>query len=188
MMADRSSSAAPAQPDRESPAATPSPPAPDTLKAFITGNMPLLTTFTVLAGLAGFVITLPLGWFGPLLRSGLLVLSVVVWLDLLDQLPQPLLLSHWRRYPSDYSWRLVWFAYLIQLLMLGFMAFLVIEFPRVVVPALAAIVAVALVSRLGDRVSGVIRLVIGLVVFELLLILLYPTHQGFVGWLLDRTR
>ena len=158
---------------------------PETLKSFIAGNMPLLTTFTVLAGLAGFVLTLPLGWFGPLLRAGLLVLTVIVWFDLLDQLPKPLLLSQWRHYPADYSWRLIWFAYLIQVLMLGFVVFLSVEFPRVVVPAFAAVAAMLVISRLGERVGGVARLLIALLVFELILILLYPTHQGLSGWLLE---
>ena len=65
----------------------------------------------------------PLGRFYPLL------LTVIVWFDLLEQLPKPLLLSHWRHYPADYSWRLIWFAYLIQVLMLGFIVFLRVEFP-----------------------------------------------------------
>lgn len=171
-------------PDGASP--TPVAAAQATLKSFIAGNMPLLTTFTVLAGLAGFVLTLSLGWFGPLLRAGLLVLTVIVWFDLLAQFPTPLLLSQWRRYPGEYGWRFIWFAYLIQGLMIGFVVFLTVEVPRVAVPAFAAVAAMAIMSRLGERVSGLARVVIALIVFELLLILLYPTHQGMLGWLLDQ--
>lgn len=176
----------PTSPNGTSPAPTEA--AKETLKSFIAGNMPLLTTFTVLAGLAGFVLTLPLGWFGPLLRAGLLVLTVIVWFDLLDQLPAPLLLSRWRHYPVAYNWRLIWFAYLIQFLMIGFLVFMCIEFPRVAAPAFAAVAAMVVVSRLGDRVGGLVRLVIALIVFELALVLLYPTHQGVSGWLLEHLR
>ena len=41
-------------------------------------------------------------------------------------------------------------------------------------------------SRLPDRIGGLVRLLIVLLVFEIGLVIFHPNHQGVLGWLFER--
>lgn len=159
---------------------------PATLKAFITSNATLITIFSVLSGLAAFALSLQLGWFGPALRAGLLLMAVLVWIELLGQLPEPLLLSNLRRYPSDQDWRLVWFGYLLQLLMVALLFAGATAFPSLFAALAAAVVATWLTSRLPDRVGGLLRIATAVVVFEIAFSLISQGRDSPLDWLWNR--
>ena len=171
---------------RDVPPAAPAPADPVTLKAFITANATLITIFSVLSGLAAFALSLGFGWFGPVLRMGLLLLAVIVWFELLQQFPPATRLSNIRAYPSAYEWRLVWFSYLVQALMAALLLAAALAFPTIVGPGIAAVAAGVAASRLPDRIGGLARLLMVLLVFEIALVIFHPNHQGVLGWLFER--
>ena len=161
-------------------ATTPSPATPAaeaepiSLKAFIVGNVSLITLLSIFTGLAAFALTLKLGWFGPLLRGGVLLLAVVVWFELLHQLPKPLLLSNLRSYPSEYNWRLIAFGYLLQVLMVALLLSAAYAAPSSLAPLIALVIAALALHRLPDSVNGLIRVLVGIGVFEMTLGLVAP--------------
>ena len=103
---------------------TPAPGAsvPDSLKSFVGANTMLLVAMGAMTGLATFVgRSAGPDWSATLLQFVLTGLAFLLWLELLTQWP-PALLLHRAPAPSGIPWRLVWFAYGMQLAMVGLIA------------------------------------------------------------------
>ena len=108
-------------------------------------NFPLLGAIGGLIGIATFVGALPLyaDWVQPYLVFLLLAGGVLTWLELLAQWP-PDLMVHRGPPPPGTAWRLVGFAYAVQLTMVGFVGGFLWRIPRLLVPTLAAAIGVGL--------------------------------------------
>lgn len=109
---------------------------PDSLKSFIGANTMLLAAMGAMTGLATFV-----GrgagpdWSATLLQFVLTGLAFLLWLEMLTQWP-PVLLLHRAPPPPGLPWRLVWFAYGMQLVMVGLIANTIWRQPHVLVPTI----------------------------------------------------
>jgi hypothetical protein len=117
--------------------------APGPLKAVVLGNFPLLAAIGGLIGLATFVGALPLyaTWVQPFLTFLLLAAATLLWLELLAQWPAELRIDRGPPPPGT-PWRLVGFAYVLQLTMVGFIGGFLWRFPRLLIPLLAAGIAI----------------------------------------------
>ena len=162
---------------------------PGTLRDFVLANFPLLGAIGGLIGIATFVVALPLyaSWVSPYLVFLLLSAAVLIWLELLAQWPVDLLIYRGPPPPGT-SWRLVGFAYALQLTMVGFIGAFLWRLPRLVVPALAAAIGVGvwqflLPRRIKER-HGVLLLVavVAWLASMAVLSLVHPTYQSiFAG-------
>ncbi|HEU0116834.1 MAG TPA: hypothetical protein VFQ80_19225, partial [Thermomicrobiales bacterium] len=125
--------------------APPAPPAHlQSLRDFVLANFPLLGAIGGLIGIATFVAALPLyaDWVQPYLIFLLLGAGILVWLELLAQWP-PELLIYRGPPPRGTPWRLVGFAYAVQLTMVGVVGGFFWHIPRLVVLALASVIGTA---------------------------------------------
>lgn len=108
---------------------------PESLKSFIGANTMLLAAMGAMTGLATFVgRSAGPDWSATLLQFVLTGLAFLLWVELLSQWP-PALLLHRAPAPSNIPWRLVWFAYGMQLAMVGLIANAVWRQPHLLVPA-----------------------------------------------------
>jgi hypothetical protein len=127
---------------------------PDSLKSFVGANTMLLAAMGAMTGLATFVGrgTGP-DWSASLLQFLLTGLAFLLWLELLTQWP-PALLLHRAPAPAGIPWRLVWFAYGMQLAMVGLIANAVWRQPQLLAPTLGLGVGVVLWRALPAHVRS----------------------------------
>ena len=114
------------------------------LRDFVLANFPLLGAIGGLIGIATFVAALPLyaDWVQPYLVYLLLAAGVLIWLELLAQWPPDLLICQGPP-PPGASWRLVGFAYALQLTMVGIIGGFLWHVPRLFALALATLIGTA---------------------------------------------
>ena len=156
---------------------------PGSLRDFVLANFPLLGAIGGLTGIATFVAALPIyaGWIGAYLTFLLLAAAVLDWVELLAQWPSDLLLYQGPP-PQGTSWRLVGFAYAVQLTMVGFLAGLFLRFPKLAVPALGTAIGVGLWRVLlpqrvkSARGAPLLTLIIALLVAIAVDSLVHPAH------------
>jgi len=152
------------------PAVTPAPgeSGPESLKSFVGANTMLLAAMGALTGLATFAGrgTGP-DWSAALLQFLLTGLAVLLWLELLTQWP-PTLLLHRAPAPPGTPWRMVWFAYGMQLAMVGLIANVVWRQPQVLVPTLGLGVSVLVWRALAQQGQSRPAALVGAVVMGVL--------------------
>jgi hypothetical protein len=164
--------------------AEPAVPPIGSLRDIVLANAPLLGAIGGLIGIATFVVALPLYAAGvkPYLAFLLLAAAVLIWLELLAQWPPELLLYQGPP-PSGTSWRLVGFAYALQLTMVGFIGGFLWRLPRLVIPTLAAIIGTGVWRfLLPERVKAhrgavLVTAIIALLVAIAVLSLMHPAYQ-----------
>jgi hypothetical protein len=155
------------------------------LRDFVLANGPLLGAIGGLIGIATFVNALPLyaAWVQPYLIFLLLAAAVLIWLELLAQWP-PELMIYRGPAPSGRPWRLVGFAYVVQLTMVGFVGGFLWRIPRLVTLTLATVIGAGLWHYLvperskGWRGSLLATAIVALLVAMLLTSLVHPTYQS----------
>jgi hypothetical protein len=164
-------------------------PSPGSLREFVVTNFPLLGAIGGLIGLGTFVVALPIyaTWVQPFLAALLLAAAVLLWLELLAQWPVDLRLDHGPPPPGT-PWRLVSFAYVLQLTMVGFIGGVLWRVPRLLIPAFAAGIAVGvwqfvLPRRLKAwRAMPLALAILALAIAIVVLSLVHPTYQSiFAG-------
>jgi hypothetical protein len=166
------------------PAVTPEPgeSVPESLKHFVGANTMLLAAMGAMTGLATFVgRSAGPDWSATLLQFVLTGLAVLLWLELLTQWP-PTLLLHRAPAPSGTPWRLVWFAYGMQLAMVGLIANVVWRQPQVLVPALglgASVLIWRVLSQQGQsRPAALVgAVVMGVLASALIVMVVDPPTQ-----------
>ncbi len=128
------------------------------LRDFVVANLPLLGAIGGLIGLVTFVGAWPLyaGWVRPYVTFLLLAAAVLLWLELLAQWPAELLIYEGPPARGT-SWRLVGFAYTVQLTMVPIIGGFLWRIPRLVVPALAAAIGIGLWWFLLPRSAKAVR-------------------------------
>jgi hypothetical protein len=146
--------------------------ATDDLKGFVTAHATLLGAVGIMTGLATFV-SRGLGpdWTDTLLRFLLIGMAFLLWLELLTQCPPSLLLTH-APAPAGTSWRLVGFAYALQLTMVGFIANAVWRQPQLLVPALGLAAGMWLWTALPQHAREQRSTLVGVAVAAILTALL----------------
>jgi hypothetical protein len=163
-----------------------SPPAPvGSLRDFVIENGSLLAAIGGLIGIATFVSALPLyaEWVKPYLIFLLLAGAVLIWLELLAQWPTALMI-HQGPPPPEASWRLVGFAYAVQLTMVGFVGGFLWRVPRLVAPTLALGIGVGLwrfvlPRRLKEhRGALLVTAIVSLLISIAVLSLTHPTYRS----------
>jgi hypothetical protein len=155
------------------------------LRDFVVENVSLLAAIGGLIGIATFVSALPLYavWVRPYLIFLLLAAAVLIWLELLAQWPTELMI-HQGPPPPETSWRLVGFAYVLQLTMVGFVGGFLWRVPRLVAPTLALCIGVGLwrlvlPKRLKEqRGALVITAIVALLISMAVLSLVHPTYRS----------
>jgi hypothetical protein len=155
------------------------------LRDFVVENGSLLAAIGGLIGIATFVGALPLyaEWVQPYLIFLLLAAAVLIWLELLAHWPTVLLI-HQGPPPPEASWRLVGFAYAVQLTMVGFVGGFLWRVPRLVAPVLALCIGVGLwrfvlPRRLKEQrgalgATAIVALLISIAVLSLV----HPTYRS----------
>jgi hypothetical protein len=169
-----------AETERESP-----PVRVGSLRDFVLANGPLLGAIGGLIGIATFVNALPLyaAWVQPYLIFLLLAAAVLIWLELLAQWP-PELMIYRGPAPSGLPWRLVGFAYVVQLTMVGFVGGFLWRIPRLVTLTLATVIGAGLWHYLVPerckawRGSLLATAIVALLVAMFLTSLVHPTYQS----------
>jgi hypothetical protein len=169
-----------AETERESP-----PVRVGSLRDFVVANFPLLGAIGGLIGIATFVNALPLyaEWVQPYLIFLLLAAAVLIWLELLAQWP-PELMIYRGPAPSGLPWRLVGFAYVVQLTMVGFVGGFLWRIPRLVTLTLATVIGAGLWHYLVPERSKAWRgsllatAIVALLVAMFLTSLVHPTYQS----------
>jgi hypothetical protein len=169
-----------AETERESP-----PVRVGSLRDFVLANGPLLAAIGGLIGIATFVNALPLyaAWVQPYLIFLLLAAAVLLWLELLAQWP-PELMIYRGPAPSGLPWRLVGFAYVVQLTMVGFVGGFLWRIPRLVTLTLATVIGAGLWHYLVPERSKAWRgsllatAIVALLVAMFLTSLVHPTYQS----------
>jgi hypothetical protein len=169
-----------AETERESP-----PVRVGSLRDFVVENVSLLAAIGGLIAIATFVSALPLYavWVRPYLTFLLLAAAVLIWLELLAQWPTELMI-HQGPPPPETSWRLVGFAYALQLTMVGFVGGFLWRVPRLVAPTLALCIGVGLwrfvlPRRLKEqRGALVITAIVALLISMAVLSLVHPTYRS----------
>jgi len=149
---------------------TPAPGAsvPDSLKSFVGANTMLLAAMGAMTGLATFVgRSAGPDWSATLLQFVLTGLAFLLWIELLTQWP-PALLLHRAPAPSGIPWRLVWFAYGMQLAMVGLIANVVWRQLQLLAPTLGLGVSVLLWRALPEHVRSRPAALVGAVVMGVL--------------------
>jgi hypothetical protein len=144
---------------------------PGTLRDFVLAHFPLLGAIGGLLGLVTFIAAWPLyaGWMRPYVTFLLLAAAVLLWLELLAQWPANLLIYAGPPPPGT-SWRLVGFAYAVQLTMVAFIGGFVLRIPRLVIPLLAAAIGIGLWRfLLPQRVKAMRGVPLLLVIIALLI-------------------
>lgn len=116
-----------------------------TLRDFVRDNGSLLAAIAGLLGIATFVSALPLyaAWVQPYLVFLLLVAAVLIWLELITQWP-PALVIFQGPPPRGTPWRLVGFAYAMQLTMVGLVGGFFWRIPRLAMLTLATAIGALL--------------------------------------------
>jgi hypothetical protein len=155
------------------------------LRDFVLANGPLLAAIGGLIGIATFVNALPLyaAWVQPYLIFLLLAAAVLIWLELLAQWP-PELMIYRGPAPSGLPWRLVGFAYVVQLTMVGFVGGFLWRIPRLVTLTLATVIGAGLWHYLVPerckawRGSLLATAIVALLVAMFLTSLVHPTYQS----------
>jgi hypothetical protein len=113
----------------------------------------------------------------------LLAAAVLIWLELLAQWPADLRIHQGPPLPGT-PWRLVGFAYVLQLTMVGFIGGFLWRFPRLVVPALAAGIGIGawqfLLPRRFKALRGapLLTAIVAWVIAILVLSRVHPTYQS----------
>jgi hypothetical protein len=128
---------------------------PATLRDFVVANFPLLTAVGAFTGLATFVSVNAQGlpWLATALRFLFVVAAALLALELVAQLPPDARLHRARVRPGQ-PWRLVAFAYVGQLAMLGALLNVFWQYPRLLAPTLVLAVGVLLWRVVPDHVKG----------------------------------
>jgi hypothetical protein len=155
------------------------------LRDFVVANFPLLGAIGGLIGIATFVNTLPLyaAWVQPYLIFLLLAAAVLIWLELLAQWP-PELMIYRGPAPSEIPWRLVGFAYVVQLTMVGFVGGFLWRSPRLVVLTVATVIGAGLWHYLvPERVKAwrgslLATAIVALLIAMLVTSLVHPMYQS----------
>lgn len=155
------------------------------LRDFVLANGPLLGAIGGLIGIATFVSALPLyaEWVQPYLIFLLLAAAVLIWLELLAQWPPDLMIYRGPA-PSGIPWRLVGFAYVVQLTMVGFVGGFLWRIPRLVGLTLATVIGAGLWHYLVPerfkawRGSLLMTAIVALLVSMLVISLVHPTYQS----------
>jgi len=141
---------------------------PESLKSFVDANTMLLAAMGAMTGLATFVgRSAGPDWSATLLQFVLTGLAFLLWLELLTQWP-PALLLHRAPAPSGIPWRLVWFAYGMQLAMVGLIANVVWRQLQLLAPTLGLGVSVLLWRALPEHVRSRPAALVGAVVMGVL--------------------
>ena len=169
-----------AETERESP-----PVRVGSLRDFVVENVSLLAAIGGLIGIATFVSALPLYavWVRPYLTFLLLAAAVLIWLELLAQWPTELMI-HQGPPPPESPWRLVGFAYAVQLTMVGFIGGFLWRVPRLVAPTLALCIGVGLwrfvlPKRLKEQRGALVTTaIVALLISIAVLSLVHPTYQS----------
>ena len=157
------------------------------LRDFILANASLLAAVGGLAGIATFVGALPLyvGWVQPYLAFLLLAAAILTWLELLAQWSPDLMIYRWPA-PRGTPWRLVSFAYALQLTMVGFVGGFLWRVPGLLVPTLAVIIGAGLwrylvPERVKERRAALLATaIVALLASVLVTSLVHPTYQSVV--------
>ena len=172
-----------------SPAPRPKPPGPagpteqPDLKTFLAEHSALLGTVSILTSLSAFVINFHLGWLDLYLKAVLLLAALVVWLEFHARFPEALTKGHLHEV-RRLSWRLIAFAYLMRLIMVGFAVWAVWERPLMIVP-LIALGAGAVVWHLtagrgrAHYVLPLLAVVVGFVLSEVAIDAISPEYEAF---------
>ena len=155
------------------------------LRDFVLANFPLLGSIGGLIGIATFVVAVPwyADWVRPYLTFLLLAAAVLIWLELLAQWP-PALMIYLGPPPPGTSWRLVGFAYAVQLTMVGLVGGFLWRVPRLLIPMLAVVIGVGLWRYLVPERAKIRRgTLLVTAIFALLVALLvtswwHPTYQS----------
>lgn len=155
------------------------------LRDFVLANGPLLGAIGGLIGIATFVSALPLytEWVQPYLIFLLLAAAVLIWLELLAQWP-PELMIYRGPAPPGLPWRLVGFAYVVQLTMVGFVGGFLWRVPRLVALTLATVIGAGLWHYLVPerfkawRGALLMTAIVALLVSMLVIDLAHPTYQS----------
>ncbi len=158
------------------------------LRDFVLANFPLLGAIGGLIGIATFVSAVPLyaTWVQPYLVFLLLVAAVLVWLELLAQWP-PTLLVYQGPPPPGSPWRLVGFAYAVQLTMVGLVGAFLWHVPRLLIPALAVAIGVGLWRFLvpapvkTHRAALAVTATVALLIAMLATFLAHPAYEAIFG-------
>ncbi|MCD6031593.1 MAG: hypothetical protein K0S78_3767 [Thermomicrobiales bacterium] len=153
------------------------------LRDFVVANLPLLAAIGGLLGLVTFVAAWPLyaGWVRPYVTFLLLAAAVLLWLELLAQWPADVLIYQGPPPPGT-PWRLVGFAYAVQLTMVAFIGGFLWRIPRLVVPTLAAAIGIGLWRfLLPQRVKAMrgvplLTLIIALLIAIAVVSQVHPTY------------
>jgi hypothetical protein len=155
------------------------------LREFVLANFPLLGAIGGLIGIATFVTALPfyVGWAGPYLAFLLLSAAVLIWLELLAQLPSELMIYQGSPPPGT-PWRLVGFAYAVQLTMVAFIGAFLWRVPRLVVLTLGATIGIGvwrflLPERVKARRGSLLATaIIALLISIAVLSLVHPAYRS----------
>jgi hypothetical protein len=155
----------------------------------VLANTPLLAAIGGLIGIATFLAAFPLSaaWTRPFLTFLLLFGAVLLWLELLAQWP-PELLIYRGPPPRGTSRRLVLFAYVLQLTMVGFVGNVLWRFPQVLVPTVVTGLALGVWQfLLPERVKAqrgvpLLLAILALLVSVAILSQVHPTYESvFAG-------
>jgi hypothetical protein len=157
----------------------------ESLRDFVLANGPLLGAIGGLIGIGTFVSALPFyaGWVRPYLAFLLLLCAVLIWLELLAQW-SPELLIYQGPPPAGAPWRLVAFAYAVQLTMVGFIGGFLWRMPRLVLPTLATVIGIGLwrfvlPHRVKEQRGALLgTAIVSLVISTAVLSVVHPTYQS----------
>jgi hypothetical protein len=155
------------------------------LRDFVLANASLLAAIGGLIGIGTFVTALPFfaGWVRPYLAFLLLSAAVLIWLELLAQSPPDILIYRGPP-PTGAPWRLVGFAYALQLTMVGVIGSFLWRMPRLIIPTLAAIIGFGLWQFLlpqrikEQRGAFLVTAIVALGISIAVLSLVHPTYQS----------
>lgn len=123
------------------------------LNSFLKDSGLQFSLVTTLLALAAYTGTLELHWIGTYLRFLLILAAGVLWIEVVSSWPESVQL-HASRHPQGVHWRMVVFAYALQLTVIGFILVLLYKEPKLIAPIISlAVVGVA--WYLYRRVTGV---------------------------------
>ncbi len=156
------------------------------LREFVVANGSLLAATGGLIGIGTFVTGLPFfaDWVQPYLAFLVLAAAVLTWLELLAQWP-PELMIYQGPPPAAAPWRMVGFAYAVQLTMIVCIGGFLWRAPRLVMPAIATVVGLAIWRFVlpqtikEQRAAFLVTSIAALVVSVLALSLVHPTYRSF---------
>jgi hypothetical protein len=165
---------------------------PDTrseLRDWIKDNATLLSNASLLISLAAVALSLlpDVGFFAPYIKALIFAAALLLLIELHHQWPEDLQLHMLRKNarPENHSWRMIGFAFVMQVATLIFAAWAILTNPIILLPLTALAVVLAFrqwyFRRFGGllaRSFGIVALVAVLLLTEVLVVVVWAALAG----------